>query len=188
MNVRRLASTFAVVALLALAPASHASVVRPQTLENLVDRASLVVVATPAERTSVWEGGRIVTYTRVDVRETVAGPASASLWVRTLGGEVGDLGQRVDGEATLEIGKPTLLFLEATETGSYVVAARAQGQFMVDERPAGPVLRPHPSMGAFMTKGPRDVVLPAADRLKARALAEAARTIRARWGQSHAQR
>jgi hypothetical protein len=43
-------------------------------------------------------------------------------------------------------------------------------------------------MGAFMTKGPRDTVRPAADRLKARALEDAARDIHTRWEQSHAQR
>ena len=187
MSRSRLAPLF-LAGFLTITLAASASVVRPQTLENLVDRAQLVVVGTPAERMSVWEGGRIVTYTRVDVQETVVGPHSASLWVRTLGGEVGDLGQRVDGEATLEVGKPTLLFLEAAGPGSFAVSARAQGQFLLEPRPAGRLLRPHPSMGAFMTKGPRDLVLPAADRLKARALEDAARDIRARWEKSHAQR
>jgi hypothetical protein len=187
MSLRRLVPVV-IAGLLALAPATLASVVRPQTLENLVDRAQVVVVCTPAESKSVWEGGRIVTYTRVDVQETVAGQGAASVWVRTLGGEVGEFGQRVDGEATLEAGKPTLLFLESTGAGAYVVAARAQGQFFLEARPAGRILRPHPSMGAFMTKGPRDVVLPAADRLKARALEDAARDIRSRWEKSHAQR
>lgn len=187
MSFRRLAPAF-FAGLLALAPLAAASVVRPQTLENLADRAQLVVVGTPVEHKSLWEGGRIVTYSRVDVQETVAGSRVSSVWVRTLGGEVGELGQRVDGEATLEIGKPCLLFLEATETGAFVVAARAQGQFFLEHRPAGRVLRPHPSMGAFMTKGPRDVILPAADRLKARALDDAARDIRSRWEKSHEKR
>jgi hypothetical protein len=168
--------------------AARASVVRPQSFEDLVDRSRAVVVGVPAEQTSIWEGGRIVTYTRVAVVERVAGEAEDSLWVRTLGGEVGDLGQRVDGEATLTIGAPTLLFLERAASGTYAVAARAQGQFLVEARSSGRVLRPHPSMGAFMTKGPKDIVVPAADRLKTRALDEAARDIRARWEKTHARR
>jgi hypothetical protein len=167
---------------------AHASVVRPQSLDDLVDRARAVVVAIPAEQTSLWEGGRIVTYTRLTVVERVAGEAEDSLWVRTLGGEVGDLGQRVDGEATFTIGAPALLFLERASAGTYAVAARAQGQFLLEARPSGRVLRPHPSMGSFMTKGPKDLVVPAAERLKARALDDAARDIRARWEKTHARR
>jgi hypothetical protein len=165
-----------------------ASVVRPQTFEQLVDRAQSVVVAVPIERTSVWEGGRIVTYTRVAVSERVAGDADSALWVRTLGGEVGDLGQHVDGEATLAIGKPTLLFLEAAGAGTYAVAARAQGQFFLDARPSGRVLLPHPAMGAFLTRGPKDIVVPAADRLKTRSLEDVARDVRARWEKTRARR
>jgi len=165
-----------------------ASVVRPQSLDDLVDRSLTVVVVVPEEQRSVWEGGRIVTYTRVTVIERVAGDAEGTLWVRTLGGEVGELGQRVDGEATFAVGTPTLVFLERGVVGAYAVAARAQGQFLLEARPSGRVLRPHPSMGAFMTKGPKDVVVPAAYRLKTRALDEAVRDIRARWDKSHARR
>jgi hypothetical protein len=196
MTMRRLFAAFGLALPLALGAArgvgpvreASASVVRPQSLEDLVDRSRTVVVAVPAEQTSVWEGGRIVTYTRVAVVERVAGDAEDSLWVRTLGGEVGDLGQRVDGEATFTIGAPTLLFLERAGAGTYAVAARAQGQFLLEARPSGRVLRPHPSMGSFMTKGPKDIVVPAAERLKARALDDAARDIRTRWEKIHARR
>jgi hypothetical protein len=194
MIKRRILAAACVALPLALASAApalrevHASVVRPQSLDDLVVRAGAVVLALPMERTSVWEGGRIVTYTRVEVREAVAGDAPSSLWVRTLGGEVGDLGQHVDGEATLTIGKATLLFLESAGSGTYAVAARAQGQFFVDDRPSGRVLRPHPAMGAFMTRGPKDIVIPAAERLKARALDDVARDVRARWEKTHARR
>ena len=192
MTMRRILAAAIVSIPLALAtlevPRAIASVVRPQSLEELVDRSRVVVVALPTERTSVWESGRIVTYTRVTVSERVAGDAEPSLWVRTLGGEVGDLGQHVDGEATLTIGTPTLLFLEAAGAGTYAVAARAQGQFFVDTRPSGRVLRPHPSMGAFMTRGPKDIVVPAADRVKTRTLEDIARDVRARWEKTHARR
>jgi hypothetical protein len=129
-----------------------------------------------------------VTYTRIVVRETVAGPRESAVWVRTLGGEVGEIGQRVDGEASLEVGKPSLLFLERMGKGNFAVTARAQGQFLFEERAGGRLLRPHPSIGAFMTKGPHDIVRPAAERLKARFLDEVARDIRARWEIAHGTR
>ncbi len=167
---------------------AQASVVRPVSFEALVELATEVVVGDPVERTCVWEDGRIVTYTRVEVRDSIAGARGDSVWVRTLGGEVGELGQRVDGEASLEIGKPTLLFLERLPTGTFAVTARAQGQFFIDRRPSGSQLRPHPAMGVFFVKGPHDLVRPAADRLRARPVEDALRDIRARWGASHAKR
>jgi hypothetical protein len=168
---------------------ARASVVRPQSFENLVDRAQIVVVARAVESTSLWEDSRIVTYTRVAVEETVAGSTKLPvLWVRTLGGEVGDLGQHVDGEATFEVGKSSLLFLEAAFAGTFAVSARAQGQFFFENRPAGRVLRPHPAMGAFLLRGPHDIVTPAADRLKTRFVDDAARDIRTRWEKTHAAR
>ena len=169
-------------------PVAAASVVRPQSFENLIDRSQLVVIGQAAERTCVWEDGRIITYSRVAIEQTVVGTAPQVLWIRTLGGEVGELGQSVDGEASLELGRATLLFLEPAPGGTFAVAARAQGQFFIDARPSGRILRPHPAMGAFMVRGPRDLVVPAADRLKTRFVDDAARDIRARWEANHARK
>jgi hypothetical protein len=106
-------------------------------LSDLLRISSLVVVGTSAEQTSVWEdadGGRsrrIVTYTHVTVDRVVDGtpPAAADIWVRTLGGQVGDIGQHVDGEAVLVPLDKSLLFLRARSDGTHAVAAMAQGHF-----------------------------------------------------------
>ncbi len=60
--------------------------------------------------------------------------APAELWVRTMGGAVGRIGQIVEGEATLEADKASLVFLKAHgDAGSSVfgVAEGAQGEFPV---------------------------------------------------------
>src|SRR3954463_1814298 len=82
-------------------PAS-ASAVIALTLDDLVDKSDVVVLVTPKSKTARWEAGRIVTYTTVVVDTSVAGgPATGdSLVVRTMGGVVGDIGQKVFGEAT----------------------------------------------------------------------------------------
>jgi hypothetical protein len=74
----------------------------------------------------------------VHVDTAVAGElgTSAETWVRTLGGVVGNVGQRVEGEAVLTVGRPCLLFLrKGPVDGFYDVTARAQGQFplVIDE-------------------------------------------------------
>ena len=129
-------------ALLAGAPAAallvpsdaQASVSIAIAFDALVKDADSVGVVTPQEAKSVWEDGRIYTYTRVKIDQGVAGElgTGAEGWVRTMGGVVGKIGQMVDGEPVLTTNKPALLFLRKLRTGSgWEVSARAQGQYPV---------------------------------------------------------
>lgn len=51
--------------------------------------------------------------------------------VLTWGGRVGDVGQKVHGEAQLTIGEPLVLFLQDAESGLFRVTGMAQGRFSV---------------------------------------------------------
>jgi hypothetical protein len=83
-------------ALLAAAPAAavlvpsdaQASVSIAIPFDALVKDADSVGIATPVESKSVWEDGRIYTYTRLKVEQGVAGElgTGAEGWVRTMGG------------------------------------------------------------------------------------------------------
>jgi hypothetical protein len=87
---------------------------------------------TPLEQRGTWEGGRIYTYTRVRAETAIAGALPTELWIRTMGGIVGDIGQIVEGEAALAIGQQSLVFVHARAgESSFEVTARAQGQFPV---------------------------------------------------------
>jgi hypothetical protein len=102
--------------------------------EMLVKDADVVAVITPNEAKSVWEDGRIYTYTKVKVDQDVAGDVGAGHegWVRTMGGVVGKIGQLVDGEPVFVPGKQSLLFLRRFKAGDvYEVSARAQGQYPI---------------------------------------------------------
>lgn len=113
---------------------AHASVSIAVAFDALVKDADAVAVVTPVDASSVWEDGRIYTYTRVKVEQGVAGelPAGSEGWVRTMGGVVGKIGQMVDGEPVLTAGKSSLLFLRRFKTGgTYEVSARAQGQYPI---------------------------------------------------------
>src|SRR5947208_11004398 len=87
------------------------------SVAELVSKSTLVIAGTPLDSRSLWEdsegarGRRIVTYTRVRVDRLIDGNVSGDVWVRTLGGEVDDIGQHVEGEAVLPREKPSLLFL-----------------------------------------------------------------------------
>jgi hypothetical protein len=109
-------------------------------MSELVTGATLVVAGTPVDSRSVWEndasarGRRIVTYTRVKVDRVVDGAPRAEVWIRTLGGEVGDIGQQVAGEAVLRPAQPSLFFLRDRTDGTQVVVGMGQGQYLLESR------------------------------------------------------
>ena len=86
------------------------------------------------EAKAVWEdvpgvGKRIVTYTRVNVEQAAYGSPDKTIWVRTLGGVVGKIGQRVEGEAVLVPGERAVLFLKSSPEGHFRVVEMAQGHY-----------------------------------------------------------
>lgn len=147
---RRRAFLLVVAALLvALLPRdAGASLARAITLSQLVSRSQQIVVGTPLEAHARWEtlGGRrrIVTYTRVRVDQAIDGSGGSELMVRTLGGQVGDIGQVVSGAAVLSIGQPALMFLARYGDGVLGLTAMAQGHFPLARDPHG-TFRLHPS-------------------------------------------
>jgi hypothetical protein len=111
---------------------ASASVSIAIAFDDLVKDADVVAIITPMDAQSLWEDGRIYTYTRVHVEQGVAGDlgAGGEGWVRTMGGVVGKIGQLVDGEPVLNTGKQSLLFLRKLKADTvFEVSARAQGQY-----------------------------------------------------------
>ncbi len=181
-------------ALAAVAPvlgerAAQASVSIAVTFDALLHDSHAVVVGTAAEQMPVWEEGRIYTYTRLHVDTAVAGELSRDdeVWVKTMGGVVGKVGQIVDGEAELTVGRPTLLFLRRTPSQSWVVTARAQGQFgvYVDDQK---IVRVKKSSGVGALFAPRGAAAGAplaADVIHGRIVTDVARDIAAAWSRAH---
>lgn len=112
---------------------AQASVMIAVPFDALVKDADAVAVVVPQDARSVWEDGRIYTYTKMRVDTRVAGdPGGSELWVRTMGGVVAKIGQLVDGEPVFTPNKPSLLFLRRFDaTGTWEVSARAQGQYPI---------------------------------------------------------
>jgi len=117
---------------------AQASVSIAVGFDQLVKDADTVGIASPVESKSVWEDGRIWTYTRLKIEQGVAGDLGTGSegWVRTMGGVVGKIGQMVDGEPVFTTGKSSLLFMRKLKaTGTWEISARGQGQYpvVVDE-------------------------------------------------------
>ncbi len=162
------------------------------SLGDLVATSTYVVVATASEQRSVWEetptGRRIVTYTRLAVDRSVAGPPATELWVRTLGGVVEKVGQAVSGEALLTKGARSMLFLAKTDAG-LVVTARAQGHYPVIEAEMTPdamAPRLHGSPDAGMLLPRRGPTISAREHLVGLTLEQAVSTVQAAQKAIHA--
>ena len=149
------------------------------SLDELVGASKLVVVGTPRERRSVWEeiGGslRIVTYTKIEVERSVLGEEAREVWIRTLGGAIGRIGQQVSGEATPRIGEKGFFFLADAES-ALVVAGMAQGHFRIlPAEGARELLRPSQDAGTLLPR--RGPTISARERLMGRSLPEAAEEV-----------
>lgn len=157
---------------------ASASVSIAVSFDTLVKDADDVAVVTAGESQSVWEDGRIFTYTKVHVDQGVAGgdlAAGNDTYVRTMGGVVGKIGQLVDGEPVLSKEKASLLFLRKLKAGSFDVSARGQGQYPISvdaktkERrllrssSAGMLLPPKPTAQATPASGVQTQSLSATD-------------------------
>ena len=184
---------------------ARASVSTAVFFEELVQEASAVALVRPVDRHALWEGDHIVTYTRLRVDRLVAGRLPDEVWVRTLGGEVGDLAQIVEGQASFALDRPSLVFLRphvdpttGAPAASFVVAARAQGQFPIVVDPGHPprlaraadigaLVPPPPAQWSRASSGlsPGSAPRFARDVLEGRPLDDAAREIAAAWSRVH---
>jgi hypothetical protein len=122
-------------AVLALPRLASATLARAITLPELVGLSQFALVGTATDATSRWESvgntRRIVTYVRLEVTQPIDGrpPPDTSLMLRTLGGQVGDIGQLVHGEARFELGAASVVFLAPDEDGVLGITAMAQGHY-----------------------------------------------------------
>lgn len=141
-----------------IAGTAHATTLAALPLDEITARADHILVGT-VERTEskfVDKAKKIiVTDAYVRCRRAVLGVAVGEIFVvRSLGGVVGEIGQRVYGEASYRPGQDVLL-LVAERNGSYFSVGMAQGA-MVIERQAG-VETVHVDIGAAELVGPTGV-------------------------------
>lgn len=120
---------------------SSASTLRGLTLNELTRAAQRVALARAVQKECRWESvagtRRIVTLTRF-VQETDLKRAKAlsdriedEFLAMTLGGRVGDLGQKISGEAAVPVSQEALLFLSAEQSGHRRILGMAQGAYLM---------------------------------------------------------
>jgi hypothetical protein len=141
----------------------HASVVQKLTIEQLLERADHVIVATPFEKRARWNARRqIVTDVKIRIAEVLKGrhKTGTDIVITRLGGELDDIAMRVDGAARLVLGQTAVMFLREVpqmreirvvgmsqgilplqqQVDSVVVLPGGQGQTQLDSTTNAPVV------------------------------------------------
>lgn len=169
-----------------LARPGLASLARGASLSDLARRSRHALIGLALSTECRWEyvgaKKRIVTYTRVRVDEPLAGDTTDSeIWVRTLGGKVGKVGQIVHGEAMLLLGERSLLFLATSKDGVLEVTEMAQGHFPIRPDASGTErLAPSPRLSEL-----RDAEQSAARTLVGKIVPDASSLVRKAWRNAH---
>lgn len=115
----RLRGFIAVLAFCSLPSTLFATTVRPLSLGELHQEAERVVVARVLESRGFWVGTRIFTEHRVERVEALRGVLPKQFRIMTLGGVVGDLGQRVEGAPLLRRNRTYVFFLKEMGGGDF---------------------------------------------------------------------
>ena len=96
--------------MIAAGPAA-ASVTEALSLRDLVAQADRIAVVRAVREEARWHRGRIVTdVTCVVETPMMGGRAGEEIVVRRLGGSIGDVGMRVEGEPAFTTGEASVLF------------------------------------------------------------------------------
>lgn len=117
---------------------AHASLVEALDLPALVAEADRVLLARVMSQASHYDPqGQIVTDFAMQVEEAIKGDEApgAAITVRRLGGVVGDIGMRVAGEPSFEVGETVLLFgARGADDSALRPVGMAQGALRVFEK------------------------------------------------------
>lgn len=120
---------------------AHATVLEAWDTARLVRESAAVVEAVVLERRAVSPDGKnIFTDTRLEIRRYLFGSGSKTLWVRQLGGKLGDRWMHVPGTPALTVGQELILFLAGTGERRYV-AGMAQGAYELIRESKGTSVR-----------------------------------------------
>jgi hypothetical protein len=108
------------------------------SIAALTEVSSLILTGEVVASESEWNGGLIVTRSRVRVTECLLGDCPPTVTVDMLGGQIGDIVQAVDGGAQLPLGEEVILFLRSRDAEvSYSPVGLASGWFELRLAPAG---------------------------------------------------
>ena len=114
LSFKSLPVLLGVSAVLLTANPAAGSIVKALELEELVDQSEQIVVGRVVFSESfVRENGNLGTWHRVQIERDIRGsaPSEGEVIVETLGGRIGDIAMRVEGEPSFSEGERVVLFI-----------------------------------------------------------------------------
>jgi hypothetical protein len=104
----------------------------PLPLEELAEKADMIVLGTVIQLESAWNAKYTAIHTDVTlaVERVLAGPAEQEVTLQVAGGSVRGIGMRTSHDATFQVGERVIVFLDRRAVPSTVVGMQ-QGKFAV---------------------------------------------------------
>jgi hypothetical protein len=116
-----------------LGGSANATTVAELSVVDLDRTAEIVVLGDVVRVESFWDGGLIVTETTISVEQCLSGQCDAEVVVTSIGGQVGDIVQQVEGAAMYAAGDRVCAFLRQDSRQQMVTVGMAQGLFHLVE-------------------------------------------------------
>ncbi len=126
-------------ALVLLVYAAQAVHMLPLSIQQLSDKAQLVLHGTVAKQTVQRDPeGRIYTRVELEVADVWKGDIGLTSFIAVqAGGRLGEEVVTLDGQEEFSVGEEVVLFLVLNQRGEGVVIGLAQGKFKVAQEPGG---------------------------------------------------
>ena len=153
-------------ACLLMASVASATIVRSMSLAEMTRTADVVVRATVQGSSANWDENRtrIYTVTQLQVSHVLKGPVQngEEIRVRQIGGSVGEITQRVAGNAHFDAGEEVLVFLDRDAArGLHYVIGMAQGKYTVNRRTNPPTVERNVHGMTIVPRRGQDTLVPA---------------------------
>jgi len=137
---------FACASVLLFASSADATIVVPMTLDSMTQASALVVRAKVVKSAAEWGRSKkhIFTFTDLKVLEVLRGKSEIgkTIRVRTLGGEVGEVGMAVAGTPKFQRDGEVVLFVRVDpyDSTNFQIVGMSQGKFEVRKNQSGAMI------------------------------------------------
>jgi hypothetical protein len=158
----RSAPAFALIAVLAAAPAADATISRAVRFEEKVENAAAIVMGTCIAQQSRWDDARnwILTYSTFRIEKTLKGLPAQEITIVTPGGRVGSIAQEVVGVPRFREGEEHVVFVRNSQAGPTVLYLE-QGNYRVTKNDRGDrIVQPSVSSAVLVDTGRGTAVRP----------------------------
>lgn len=153
IEMRRSVLSFGCVALISFCQALSASTIFKLSLDELVDKSTLIVRGRIGGCEGVLRGATVYTECAVSVSETLKGRPGAALTVSIPGGVAGKVRQTVAGAPRLERTQHYVLFIWTSPRGTHQIIGLSQGVFELRDASGGQMAERGPIEEATVVDG-----------------------------------